>query len=410
MQYLHPVTGKNRLPMFVLILVGGLAAALLLNLLSLQFANRTIHNAFAMVIANVSEKYPQAEEKVIEDLRATDPASIARGRDILRQYGLDEKGVQDNMVGYALVSRLLPGSILLVLLVTAAFAALHISDQRVVYAQIAELTNYLQRLEQGDYRLDVRDSGESGFSLLKNELYKITVRLREQAELLKRDKVFLSDAIADISHQIKTPLTSLSVLVDLLADDPAEKDRREFVSRMRPQLGRIQWLITALLKLSRLDAGTANLKREPVNIKRLLEQALEPLRIPIELNKLQLIVQGDDQASFDGDFLWSAEALTNLIKNCVEHTPEGGCIDIRYTVNPLYVEITVADTGEGIASEDLPRIFQRFYRGKNASEHSIGIGLALAKAIFIEQGGDITVSSQPGQGTRFSVKVFHGVH
>lgn len=409
MQYIHPVTDKNRLPLFAVILVIGLLAALLLSLLSIQFANRAVNDAYASMIAVVSEKYPQAEVEAIQDVRAADPASIARGREILRQYGLKDKSVQDTTVGSALVSRLLPGSLLLVVLVTAAFAAVHIHDQRAVSAQVEGLSTYLQRLTQGDYGLDIRDNGEGAFSLLKNELYKITVRLREQAEMLQQDKVRLSAAIADITHQIKTPLTSLSVLVDLLSENPPEKDRREFVSQMRPQLGRIQWLITALLKLSRLDAGTANLKRGPVNVQRLVEQALEPLRIPIELKKQQVSIQGDARINFKGDLRWSAEALSNLIKNCVEHTPEGGSIDIHFTENPLYTEITVTDNGEGIASEDLPKIFQRFYRGKNASEHSIGIGLALAKAVFLEQGGDITVSSQPGKGTRFSVKVFRGV-
>ena len=155
----------------------------------------------------------------------------------------------------------------------------------------------------------MRDNGEGSFSLLKNDLYKVTVRLREQAELLQKDKTALSNLIADISHQIKTPLTSLGVLADLLAEDPPEEDRRAFVERLRAQLGRIQWLVAALLKLARLDAGTAAFKSEPVDVRRLIERALEPLQIPLEIKNQRLEVHGDDGASFTGDLNWSAEAL-----------------------------------------------------------------------------------------------------
>jgi signal transduction histidine kinase len=199
------------------------------------------------------------------------------------------------------------------------------------------------------------------------------------------------------------------VLADLLAEDPPEEDRRAFVERLRTQLGRIQWLVAALLKLARLDAGTAAFKSEPVDVRRLIERSLEPLQIPLEIKNQRLEVHGDDGASFTGDLNWSAEALTNVIKNCVEHTPEGGTIEIRYGANALYAEIIVSDDGGGIASRDLPNIFNRFYRGANAGENSVGIGLALAKAIFTAQGGDISVHSERGAGTSFTIRVFHGV-
>lgn len=406
-----PMTAAARRSLLPVIFVSiaALAVAVLLSLLSIQYANRVVQQTYASIVAAVVQEYPDAEGAVVRELRNTDPQSIARGTEILRQYGLEEMGFADNAISRALASRIIPLSLIFTLALSAAFGALLIHDQRSVRGQIASLSDYLQQLEAGDYSLDIRDNGEGSFSQLKNALYKITVRLREQAELLQRDKQTLSDAIADISHQIKTPLTSLFVLVDVLAGSPPESDQREFITRMRSQLGRIQWLIASLLKLSRLDAGTANLKREPVKIRQLVERAIEPLQIPIELKNLQLHIRGDEQAAFHGDLQWSAEALTNVIKNCVEHTPEGGRIEIDYAENPLYAEITVNDNGEGIAGEDLPRIFTRFYRGKNASENSIGIGLALAKAIFVEQGGDITVSSQPGEGARFSIKVFRGV-
>jgi signal transduction histidine kinase len=297
----------------------------------------------------------------------------------------------------------------LVGLVCTGFILLLVRYQRVVSAQVAGLSAYLRQIDAGDYALDVRDNGEGSFSLLKNDLYKVTVRLREQAELLQKDKTALSNLITDISHQIKTPLTSLGVLADLLAEDPPEADRNAFVERLRAQLGRSQWLVAALLKLARLDAGTAALKSEPVDMRRLIERALEPLQIPLEIKRQRLEVHGEAEASFTGDLNWSAEAVTNVVKNCVEHTPEGGKIKITYSANALYAEIIVSDDGEGIASRDMPNIFNRFYRGENAGENSVGIGLALAKAIFTAQGGDISVRSERGMGTSFIFRVFRGV-
>ena len=195
-------------------------------------------------------------------------------------------------IGAGLLARLLPVGLALIGLVCAGFVLLLVRYQRAVSAQVAGLSAYLRRIDAGDYALDVRDNGEGSFSLLKNDLYKVTVRLREQAELLQKDKTALSNLIADISHQIKTPLTSLGVLADLLAEDPPEEDRRAFVERLRAQLGRIQWLVAALLKLARLDAGTAAFKSEPVDVRRLIDRALEPLQIPLEIKKQRLEVHG----------------------------------------------------------------------------------------------------------------------
>ncbi len=244
---------------------------------------------------------------------------------------------------------------------------------------------------------------------MKNDLYKVTVRLREQAELLQKDKTALSNLIADISHQIKTPLTSLGVLADLLAEDPPEEDRRAFVERLRAQLGRIQWLVAALLKLARLDAGTAAFKSEAVDVRRLIERALEPLQIPLEIKRQRLEVHGEVDASFTGDLNWSAEALTNVVKNCVEHTPRAGRSRLPIAPMPCTLRSSSATMARGSRDRDLPNIFNRFYRGENAGENSVGIGLALAKAIFTAQGGDISVHSQRGIGTSFEIRLFRGV-
>lgn len=380
-----------------------------LSLVMTFYVNLALMDTYAGIVGTVAQKYPQAEAQVVSDLSEPDAFSIRLGNQVLGRYGLQDLGASQGGIGAGLLARLLPAGFVLTALICAGFALLLAGYQRSISTQVVGLSAYLRKIEAGDYALDVRDNGEGSFSLLKNDLYKVTVRLREQAEMLQKDKTALSNLITDISHQIKTPLTSMGILADLLAEDPPEVDRRAFVKRLRAQLWRIQWLVAALLKLARLDAGTAAFKSEPVAIHKLVQRALEPLQIPIEIKKQHLEIYGDERASFTGDHNWSAEALTNVVKNCVEHTPEGGKIEISYATNVLYAEITVSDNGKGITRADLPNIFNRFYRGENAGENSVGIGLALAKAIFNAQGGDITVHSQSGIGTRFEIRLFRGV-
>lgn len=384
-----------------------LAAALGVTITA--YVNHALADTYAGIVGTVVQKYPQAETQVVQDLSGPDALFVSFGHQVLDRYGLHDLSAAQRGIGAELLVRLLPAGLVLMGLVCAGFVLLLVGYRRAISAQLAGLSTYLRQLEAGDYALDVRDNGEGNFSLLKNDLYKVTVCLREQAELLQKDKTALSNLIADISHQIKTPLTSLGVLADLLAEDPPEEDRRAFIEGSRAQLGRIQWLITALLKLARLDAGMAAFKSEPVALRDLIQRALEPLQIPFEIKKQNLEVHEDDGASFIGDLNWSAEALTNVIKNCVEHTPEGGKITITYAANALYTEIIVSDDGEGIANADLPNIFNRFYRGANAGQNSVGIGLALAKAIFNAQNGDIAVRSQRGMGTSFEIRFFRGV-
>jgi signal transduction histidine kinase len=389
-----------------------LAVLLLATFFSLAmsvYVNSALADTYADIVGTVAQKYPQAEAQVVRDLSERDAVSVSLGQQVMARYGMQDLGAAQRGVGAELLARLLPAGLALIGLACAGFTVLLLGYRRSISAQVSGLSAYLRQIEAGDYALDVRDNGEGSFSLLKNDIYKVTVRLREQAEMLQKDKTALSNLIADISHQIKTPLTSLGVLADLLADDPPEEDRHAFVERLRAQLGRIQWLVAALLKLARLDAGTAAFKSEPVDVRRLIERALEPLHIPLEIKKQRLEVHGDDGASFTGDLNWSAEALTNVVKNCVDHTPEGGKIEIAFSANALYAEIIVRDDGEGIPGVDLPNIFNRFYRGANAGENSVGIGLALAKAIFNAQSGDIAVHSQRGMGTSFEIRFFRGV-
>ncbi|MBS4207182.1 HAMP domain-containing sensor histidine kinase [Bacillus sp. FJAT-50079] len=273
------------------------------------------------------------------------------------------------------------------------------------YREIAKLSGYLRKISSGDYSLDVRDNHEGELSILKNDMYKVTLMLSEQSSLLRQDKIQLTNAISDISHQLKTPLTSMMVMSDLLSDDELPKEKRiEFTHHIQVQLERIEWLVSALLKLSKIDAGTVQFKKEPILVKDIIKKALEPFLIPIDIKQQEVKIDGDENASFLGDFHWTLEAFVNVIKNCIEHTPERGTFHISFSENALFTEITITDNGKGIPREDLPYIFQRFYKGKNASEESVGIGLAMAHSIITSQNGDIAVTSE--KGTQFRMKFY----
>ena len=238
----------------------------------------------------------------------------------------------------------------------------------------------------------------------------MTVTLREQAELLKKDKLFLADSISDISHQLKTPITSMFVMADLLYDENLPQDKRlEFTENIRSQLERLQWLVSSLLKLSKIDVGTIEFEKENVNVKELISKAVEHLLIPMEIKEQTLEINGDENTQFIGDFNWSSEAVANIIKNCIEHTPCGGRIGINFSETPIYTMIKIFDNGVGIHKDDLPYIFNRFYKGKNSDKDSIGIGLAMSKSILQKQGSIIEVTSEKDKGTQFTIKIYKNI-
>ncbi|WP_421385243.1 sensor histidine kinase [Bacillus salacetis] len=275
------------------------------------------------------------------------------------------------------------------------------------YREIEKLSSYLRKISSGDYSLDVRDNHEGELSILKSDIYKVTLMLSEHRSSLEQDKYKLTNAISDISHQLKTPLTSMMVMSDLLSDKKLEEDKRiEFTQNIRVQLERIEWLVSSLLKLSKIDAGTIDFKKDEVFVKDLIHRAVQPVLIPMDIKQQTLNIDGGAQDSFTGDFHWTAEAIINILKNCVEHTPDSGLISITYSENPLFTEIRIKDNGKGIPKEDLPYIFRRFYKGKNAGEESVGIGLAMAYSIITSQQGDLEVRSEKGNGTEFLIKFY----
>ncbi|HHV59760.1 MAG TPA: HAMP domain-containing histidine kinase [Clostridiaceae bacterium] len=273
------------------------------------------------------------------------------------------------------------------------------------YRKIRELSEYLRRLCKGEQVLDVRDNREGELSILKSEIYKVTLMLSEYNERLIKEKAYLSEQLADISHQIKTPLTSMMVMADLLRNENLPPDKRiEFTSHIYSQLERLKWLVSSLLTISRLDAGVVKMKGEKVLAKDLIKDAINPLLVSMELKEIEYSMDGEENY-IKCDLRWTAEAIINILKNCVEHTPKGGKIQISVADNPLFSEIKIADNGKGIEKEDLPHIFSRFYRGKGSMPESAGIGLAMSKSIIEGQGGEISVDSKPGKGSTFTIRL-----
>lgn len=271
------------------------------------------------------------------------------------------------------------------------------------YKKIADLNNYLSLVCAGNYLIDIKDNTEGELSILKNNLYKVIVLLRSKNELLEKDKIYLADSLADISHQLKTPLTSLMVMVDLLKDEKNIDKQKEFISIIEIQISKIKWLVENLLKLSKLDAGTIKFKKEKIDVLSVITKSLSPFLVQMEMKNISLETTIND-FSFTGDLNWTSEAVENIIKNCIEHTDDNGKLNIETGVTNIYSYIKITDNGCGIKKKDLPHIFERFYQGENSSKESVGIGLALAKTIVENQGGSIEVTSEENVGTEFIIK------
>lgn len=273
------------------------------------------------------------------------------------------------------------------------------------YKKIEKLNDYLVRVLAENDTDEILDQEEGELSILKTNIYKTTSTLKYQKELLSDDKKNLAAALADISHQLKTPLTSMMVMNDLLVDEQDEDKRTEFLQTQSSQLDRMNWLIQTLLKLSKLDAGTIVLKREDVLATELVEEAIKPFEIQFDLRNISF--ESDvSKVNIRCDKNWTVEAIQNIIKNCIEHMEDGGQLFVSLADTNIFTQLTIKDTGCGIAAEDVPHIFERFYKGKNAGKDSVGIGLALSKSILEEEQAEINVESTEGVGTRFIIKFY----
>ncbi len=272
------------------------------------------------------------------------------------------------------------------------------------YESIAHISEQIDIVLHNADHLYIAESEEGELSILQSEITKMTLRIREQNDALKKEKEYLADSLADIAHQLRTPLTSVTLILSLLENNPDEKERKDLIRETEELLVRMDWLITSLLKLSRLDAGIVFFQKEEIDVNNLISAALHQFLIPMELHNITLQINVPKGTKIWGDLNWLSEAIQNIFKNCMESAGDNGKIDIICEDNLLFTEVTIHDSGEGFKKEDLPCLFNRFYRGKNSSTAGYGIGLALCKTIITRQGGTITAKNHPQGGAIFVIR------
>jgi len=276
------------------------------------------------------------------------------------------------------------------------------------YRDISSLSEQIDKILHGNDSVDLSAFNEGELSILHSEIQKMTVRLREQTDTLRKDKSYLADSLADIAHQMRTPMTSIRMLASFLARPELDAEQRlEFGRELESLLSRIDWLLAALLKISKIDAGTANFAKEEIPIYKLLKKAAEPLEIPLDLRNITLNINCDKDITVTGDLNWTAEAIGNILKNCMEHTPESGRIEINCSWNAVFTEIKIQDNGNGIDKSDLPHIFERFYQGKHSRDGSFGVGLALCRMILSAQNATVKAENNPEGGACFIMKFYN---
>ncbi|MCL2036779.1 MAG: HAMP domain-containing histidine kinase [Oscillospiraceae bacterium] len=273
--------------------------------------------------------------------------------------------------------------------------------------KLAELSEQIDKILHGNERVDIQMFKEGELYILQNQINKMTVRLREQNSALKKDKLYLADSMADIAHQLRTPMTSLQMLMNFLSNPGLNADKQsEFVRQAENLLSRMDWLLSSLLKMSKIDAGTVTFKKEKTTLKSLLKKSAEPFAIPLELRGIRQEIMCTEETTFVGDINWTAEAVGNVLKNCIEHTRDE--IKIVCEENNIYTSIIISDNGNGFPKEELPHIFERFYKGESQSNENYGIGLALCRMILSEQNMTIKAenSKDSNQGARFIIRIY----
>lgn len=374
------------------------------NIYEYKEYTQNFNKKMASIIELIQSKYPEiSTDEIVEIVNSKE----IRQNNLLKKYGIDlekktiilENNKTNNKFMKIEVSIVFIGSIILLLI--------FILYERNQDKEIDEITKYLEAINNKNYTLKIDENSEDELSILKNELYKVTVMLRENASNSLKDKINLKIALEDISHQLKTPLTSILIILDNLIDNP-EMDyqtRVEFLHDLKRESIRIQSLIQSILKLSKFDSNTVQFIKQDIYLKQIVDEAIKNTESLADLKNIKINVEGNKKIKLNCDLLWQTEAVTNILKNCIEHSSENTKIDIKYNNNSVYSYITITDYGEGISKEDIPHIFERFYRGKNSANESIGIGLSLSKTIIESNNGIITVESNNNK-TTFTIKYF----
>lgn len=286
----------------------------------------------------------------------------------------------------------------------AAFGAAFFIFTKARYKSITQISEEIDHVLHNADHIYISECDEGELSILQSEITKMTLRIREQNDALKREKEHLADSLADIAHQLRTPLTSANLILSLLKNDIDERERKSLLRETEELFVQMDWLITSLLKLSRLDAGIVVFQNNEIDVNSLISTALRPFQIPMELHNIDLKMNINKGITIHGDSGWLSEAVKNIFKNCMESAGDNGKIEIECNDTLLFTEITFHDSGAGFKKDDLPHLFDRFYRGKDTSTAGYGIGLALCKTIVMRQGGTITAKNHPQGGAVFSIR------
>lgn len=354
------------------------------------------------IINNVMEKYPEVkEEDILKIINNRDDSS----ENILEKYGYDDelsyiKELREN------INKNLINTAVLIGIFGIASLSIFMRYILIQEKELKEINEYIKEVNNKNYSLKIEDNKDGELSRLRNELYKTTVILREAAENSEEEKEKLSIAIADISHQLKTPLTSIRIMLDNISDNPdmPQEIREDFIQDISKQVEHMSSLVISLLKTAKFDAGTIKMENEEIDAKKLIDSVINNLAILIEIKEIEVITKIDEKAIFIADYKWQQEALTNILKNAIEHSQPKSNIYIIVENTSIFLKIKIKDEGQGIEQKDLKHIFERFYKAKNCNEDSIGIGLSLAKTIIEQNNGYIKATSEVGKGTLFEIK------
>ena len=365
---------------------------------------RITNNFTNNIISEVVKNYPDVtEEEIIEIINSSDNEAS----DILASFGIDInsmgvlKSINDNFYRNLIIN-----SIVLLVISIVIFLLIFFYDKK-EKRELDKIIDYLKELNRGNYDLKIDLNSEGILSILKNEIYTTTVMLREMASREYLDKITLKENLANISHQLKTPLTSISILVDNLCDEEVDKKTEiEFLNDIKRQVDNINYLVIVLLKLSRFDANVITFKKDDINVKKLILECMKNLDVIREVKNINIHVSGANDVEFIGDYKWESEAISNIIKNAIEHTLNDKNIYISFKDKSLYTEIIIEDEGLGMSEKEKNRIFERFYKGSSTNSNNFGIGLSLAKEIITKDNGKIIVKSEVNKGTKFIIRYY----
>lgn len=396
---------KVTIPIIVLSIIMIVISSIVLKAKEQKY-QKIVNESIAEIVGKIKEEYPNVkEEKIIKILNESNEGK-SEGQKVLQKYGINIKEnsaieAMENQEQEIMIINVVSIGVSVILLLIIVNIYYHSRNKK-----IQEIIKYIEAINNKNYDLKIAENTEDDLSNFRNELYKIAIMLKEQASQSINDKKALQTSLEDISHQLKTPLTSISIMLDNIRENPNmdEHTRQEFIYEISRQINWINWLVISLLKLSKLDSNTAVFVQKEIKVEDLINNVVKNLAIPIDIKQQNVIVNGSSNVMFVGDYNWQLEALTNIVKNCIEHTVENKNIYINWEENNFYTKIAIKDEGVGIDKKDVKHIFERFYKGKNSSENSVGIGLALAKGIIEKDNGYIICASELGRGTTFEIK------